>query len=142
MKLIDIAVLSKTSGVSTSTLRYYEEIGLIQSPARNGLRRQYSEDTLVQLAVISLGKAAGFSLEEIGRIFNKDTPSDLPRPTLQQRADEIDRQVRRMKTLSHMLRHVAQCQAPSHMECERFRKLLRVACPAIPATPNAAPDAE
>ena len=84
------------------------------------------------LAVISLGKAAGFSLTEIGTMFNKDAKSDLPRPTLHQRADDIDRQIRRMKTLSHMLRHVADCQAPSHMECERFQKLLRVACPTLP----------
>lgn len=54
MKLVDIGVLSKTSGVPTSTLRYYEELGLLQSVGRNGLRRQYSEDALLQLALISL----------------------------------------------------------------------------------------
>jgi len=132
MKLVDIGVLSKTSGVPTSTLRYYEELGLLQSVGRNGLRRQYSEDALLQLALISLGKAAGFSLEEINGMFDKDRKPDLPRPTLHQRADELDRQIRRMKTLSNLLRHVAECPAPSHLSCARFRKLLRVACPTVP----------
>ena len=132
MKLVDIGALSKTSGVPTSTLRYYEEVGLIQPLSRKGLRRQYSEDTQVQLALISLGKAAGFSLEEINGMFDKNRNPDLPRPTLSQRADELDRQVRRMTTLSSLLRHVAECPAPSHMACPRFRKLLRVACPTVP----------
>lgn len=37
-----------------------------------------------------------------------------------------------MTALSKLLRHVAECPAPSHMACPRFRKLLRVACPAVP----------
>lgn len=132
MKLVDIGALSKAAGVPTSTLRYYEAFGLIQSVARNGLRRQYREDTLVQLALISLGKAAGFSLEEISGMFDKNRNPDLPRPTLLQRADELDSQIRRLTTLSSLLRHVAECPAPTHMACPRFRKLLRVACPTVP----------
>ncbi len=132
MKLVDIGALSKTSGVTISTLRYYEEIGLIESVARHGLRRQYSEDTLVQLALISLGKAAGFSLQEIGGMFDKQRRPELPRPTLHERADALDSQVRRLTTLSKLLRHVAECPAPSHMACPRFRKLLRVAFPTVP----------
>lgn len=129
MNLIDIGILSKTSGVATSTLRYYEEIGLIRSVTRNGLRRQYREDTLVQLALIALGKSAGFSLEEIGSMFDKDRKPNLPRSTLSERADELDRQAQRLKTLNNMLRHVAECPEPSHLECSRFQKLLRAACP-------------
>jgi DNA-binding transcriptional MerR regulator len=129
MKVVDIGVLSKTSGVPTSTLRYYEQVGLIRPVCRNGLRRQYSEETIVQLALIGLGKAAGFSLEDIGAMFDKDRNPDLARPTLLQRADELDRQVLRMTTMSRLLRHVDECPEPSHMECPRFRKLLRVVCP-------------
>ena len=131
MKLVDIGVLSKTSGVPTSTLRYYEQVGLIRPVCRNGLRRQYSEETIVQLALIGLGKAAGFSLEDIGGMFDEDRNPDLARPTLLQRADELDRQVLRMSTRSRLLRHVAECPAPSHMECPRFRTLLRVVCPSV-----------
>ncbi|SDO50186.1 helix-turn-helix domain-containing protein [Ectopseudomonas guguanensis] len=134
MKLVDIGVLSKTSGVPTSTLRYYEQVGLIRPVCRNGLRRQYSEETIVQLALIGLGKAAGFSLEDIGAMFDEDRNPDLARPTLLQRADELDRQVLRMSTMSRLLRHVAECPAPSHMECPRFRKLLRVVCPSVALT--------
>lgn len=132
MNPVDIGVLSKTSGVPTSTLRYYEEIGLIQPVGRRGLRRQYSQDTLMQLALISVGKAAGFSLDEIRGMFDRNRQPDLPRASLHQRADALDQQIQRMTALSSLLRHVAQCPAPSHMDCPRFRKLLRVACPSLP----------
>lgn len=131
MKLVDIGTLSKSSGLPASTLRYYEEVGLIQPICRRGLRRQYSEETIVQLALIALGKAAGFSLEDIGGMFDRDKNLELARPKLLHRADEIDRQVLRMVAMSRLLRHVAECPAPSHMECPRFRKLLRVVCPTI-----------
>lgn len=132
MNVIDIGALSKASGLPTSALRYYEELGLIRSTGRHGLRRQYGEDTLMQLSLISLGKAAGFSLQEIAGMFDKDHNPRLPRLTLVQRADALDRQVQRMTMLSRMLRHVAECPAPDHMACGRFRKLLRVAGPAVP----------
>ena len=127
MNLLDIGVLARASGLPASTLRYYEERGLIASVARSGLRRQYREETLDQLALIALGKGAGFSLDEIHGMFDQNRQPDLPRPSLQERADELDRQIRRMTTLSKLLRHVAECPAPAHMACPRFRKLLRLA---------------
>jgi len=129
MSLIDIGALARASALPPSTLRYYEDLGLIESVARNGLRRQYREDTLLQLALIALGKGAGFSLAQIKAMFDQDRQPDLPRPGLLQRAEELDRQARRLASLAKLLRHVAQCPAPSHLECARFRKLLQAACP-------------
>jgi hypothetical protein len=40
-KIMDITEVSKASGLPTSTLRFYEEKGLIQSNGRNGLRRLF-----------------------------------------------------------------------------------------------------
>lgn len=130
MNPVDIGVLAKASGLPASTLRYYEERGLIESVGRKGLRRQYSEQTLDQLALIALGKGAGFSLDEIGAMFDQNRQPDLPRPSLRERADALDAQIQRLATLSKLLRHVAECPAPSHMACPRFRKLLRLAGPA------------
>lgn len=127
MNLLDIGVLSRLSGVPASTLRYYEELGLIRSCARRGLRRQYREETLTQLTLIALGKAAGFSLMEINGMFGQDGLPDLPRPTLHERADALDQQIHRLSALRDTLRHVADCSAPSHMQCPRFQKLLHIA---------------
>lgn len=127
MSFLDIGEVSERTGVSPSTLRYYDEIGLVSSVGRKGLRRQFGPEALLQITLISLGKKAGFSLGEIASMFANSTDKSLPRETLHARADEIDNDIRDLKLLRDMLKHVANCQAPSHLECPRFRKLLRVA---------------
>ena len=127
MELIDIGALSSRSGVPPSTLRYYEQIGLIEAVGRHGLRRQFGPETVVRLALISLGKLAGFSLEEIRAVVGRDGAPDLPRDALHARADDIDSQIRKLTTLRDALRHVADCPAESHMECPKFRRILGVA---------------
>lgn len=127
MKILDIGEIARQTGLPPSTLRYYEEIGLIESIGRHGLRRQYEPDTLMQLSLISLGKAAGYSLEEISGMFGKTGKPALSRPGLHARADLLERQIQELTALKNAIRHVAECRAPSHMECPTFRRLVRLA---------------
>lgn len=127
MKFLDIGEVAAQSGFKPSALRYYEEAGLIASASRHGLRRQFPPEVLLQLRLISMGKSAGFSLEEIAAMFGRNGMPDLPRDLLHQKADEIDRQIHELTALRDTLRHVADCRAPSHMECPTFRRLVDVA---------------
>lgn len=124
MKVIDIGEVAAMTGLRPSALRYYEQIGLIASISRRGLRRQFLPDVLVRLQLIALGQSAGFSLEEIAGMFGATGAPDLPRDVLRDRADALDRQIGELAALRDMLRHVADCPAPSHMECPTFRRLL------------------
>ncbi len=126
MKFLDIGDVSAQTGVKPSALRYYEEIGLIQSLFRHGLRRQFSPDVLLQIKLITMGQAAGFSLEEIAGMFGKNGRPDLPRDALHRKADEIDDKIHQLTALRDTLRHVAECKAPSHMECPTFRRLVEL----------------
>jgi len=127
MKCLDIGEVSARTGLRPSALRYYEEVGLISAISRHGLRRQFPPEVLLQLKLIAMGKSAGFSLGEIAGMFGKNGAPDLPRAVLHQKADDIDRQIRELTALRDTLRHVADCPAPSHMECPKFRRLLDVA---------------
>ncbi len=124
MKLMDIGEVAARTGVRPSALRYYEEIGLIASVSRRGLRRQFTPDVLIRLQLIALGQSAGFSLEDIAGMFGTDGTPDLPRDVLRERADLLDRQIVELGALRDLLRHIADCRAPSHMECPTFRRLL------------------
>ncbi|MET3614653.1 DNA-binding transcriptional MerR regulator [Rhizobium aquaticum] len=126
MKFLDIGDVSAQTGVKPSALRYYEEIGLIQSLFRHGLRRQFSPDVLLQIKLITMGQSAGFSLEEIAAMFGKSGRPDLPRDALHRKADEIDDKIHQLTALRDTLRHVAECKAPSHMECPTFRRLVEL----------------
>jgi len=120
---LDIAAVAKRSGVPASTLRYYEDKGLIASIGRQGLRRVFDASVLERLALIALGRAAGFSLDEIARVFADGRPR-IDRRMLASKADELDRTIRRLGALRDGLRHAAVCPAPSHLECPTFKRLL------------------
>lgn len=124
MKFMDIGEVSARSGVKPSALRYYEAIGLISSVSRHGLRRQFPPEVLLQLKLVAMGKLAGFPLQEIAGMFGKDGTPDLPRQALHQKADGIDQQITELIAARDMLRHVADCPAPTHMECPTFRRLV------------------
>ncbi|MCY0998552.1 helix-turn-helix domain-containing protein [Myxococcus sp. MISCRS1] len=127
MRDLDITEVARRSGVPASTLRFYEEKGLLSSTGRRGLRRLFGPDVLERLALIALGREAGFSLEEIARMFAPDGRLAIDRKLLVEKAEELDSTIRRLSAMRDGLRHAASCPAPSHLECPRFRRLLSAA---------------
>ena len=127
MKDLDITEVARRSGVPASTLRFYEEKGLIASIGRRGLRRLFEPGVLERLALIALGRAAGFSLDEIALMFAPDGRPRIDRRMLEAKAEELDRQIRELSAMRDGLRHAAACPAPSHMECPTFRRIVRAA---------------
>jgi|SRR5688500_14063221 DNA-binding transcriptional MerR regulator len=123
----DISEVARRSGVPASTLRFYEEKGLIVSVGRRGLRRLFGAGVLERLALISLGRSAGFSLDEIARMFAPDGRPRIDRRMLAGKAKELDGTIRRLTAMRDGLRHAAACPAPSHLECPTFRRLLGLA---------------
>lgn len=123
---MDIAEVAKASGLPASALRYYEEKGLIQSYGRHGLRRLFSANVLDRLALISLGRNAGFSLDEIAQMFTPAGPA-IDRELLSAKADELDRKIKALTAMRDGLRHAVACKAPSHFECPKFLRLVNVA---------------
>lgn len=134
MSILDIAEVAQQAGVPASTLRFYEEKGLIVSTGRRGLRRQFRADVLERLALIALGRAAGFSLDEIAHMFAPEGQLHVDRQMLTAKADELDRTIRRLTAMRDGLRHAAVCPAPRHMECPTFRRIVRAAASGAMAT--------
>ncbi len=127
MQELDIAMVAERSGLPASTLRYYEEQGLIRSIGRKGLRRIFNDKVLERLALIALGRSAGFTLDEIARMFAADGRARIDRELLTTKARELDETIRKLSVMRDGLRHAAACPAPSHMECPKFRRILRAA---------------
>lgn len=127
MKPLDIGEVASRAGVPASTLRFYEEKGLIRSSGRRGLRRLFAPSVLERLALIGLGRTAGFSLDEIALMFTPDGQVRIDRRRLSSKADELEQTIRELSALRDGLRHAADCRAPSHMECPTFRRILSAA---------------
>ena len=126
-KTLDIGEVVKISGVPPSTLRYYEEKGLIRSIWRHGLRRQYDYFVIHQLEFISMGRHAGLTLDEILTMFSPEGRLQVNRQFLIEKAHEIARNIRKLSAIQNTLRHIAKCSAPNHMVCPKFQRLLHVA---------------
>jgi DNA-binding transcriptional MerR regulator len=133
---VDITEVTRRSGVPASTLRFYEEKGLIASIGRRGLHRLFDPGVLERLALIALGRGAGFTLDEIAVMFGPNGRPRIDRRMLADKADELDRTIRRLSAMRKSLRHAAACPAPSHMECPTFRRLLRAAAAGAVGAPN------
>jgi DNA-binding transcriptional MerR regulator len=124
---MDISEVARKSGVAASALRYYERKGLIRPLESEGSRRKFAPAVLDQLALVALGQAAGFSLDEIRIMFTPGGEPNIDRAMLAAKADELERMVKRLKGIIEGLRHAAACPAPSHAACPSFQRLLKKA---------------
>lgn len=120
---MDIADVAKRTAVPASTLRYYEKKGLLKSLAGRGQRRQFAADVADRLALIALGQAAGFSLDEVGAML---VDLQVDRQMLIAKADELDARIRRLQAMSKGLRHAAQCREQDHLACPKFQRLMKL----------------
>ena len=123
---MDITEVSKASGLPASALRFYEEKGLIESRGRSGLRRLFNSNVVDRLALISLARNVGFSLDEISKMFTHEGIK-IDRKLLSAKADELDEKIKELTSMRDGLRHAVACKAANHFECPKFLQLLRIA---------------
>ena len=87
----------------------------------------FDASVLERLAVIALGRSAGFTLDEMAAMFTPDGGTRIDRQLLTRKADALDETIRQLRVMRDGLRHAAACRAPSHMECPTFRRILKAA---------------
>ena len=99
--MLKIGEAARESGLTTRAIRYYEELGLVNTSGKSrGGFRLYSEKDLQDLRNIKLLQAAGFSLKEIKDAFeirkNSATAAEAiarQRDLIERRRREIDRRL-------------------------------------------------
>ena len=103
-----IGDVASRSGVPAPTIRYYEGIGLLPSPARSekGYRR-YDENTIEELRFIRKAQALGFSLDEIAEILQLSRSGKTPCSHVLTLAHEhlaaVDERIRQLRTFRRQL---------------------------------------
>jgi len=106
-----ISELADKSGMSVSTLRYYEKRGLLDPAARTvSGYREYSESALGQLTIIASAKKLGFTLEKI-RLILKAAGAPAPCEIISELARERLISVRgEIMELQSVAKHLEECQ--------------------------------
>jgi MerR family transcriptional regulator, redox-sensitive transcriptional activator SoxR len=115
---LTIGEVARRAGVAATTLRYYEQIGLVSAPARRGGQRRYDDSVLTRLDVIRLCKSAGFALEEIQLLFADDAPGrPASRALAEAKLAEIDAQLESLARARAVIEWGMRCTCPSIDAC-------------------------
>src|SRR5712671_3820998 len=114
--LLRIHEVSAETGLTTRTIRYYEELGLLKPAARSeGSYRLFDPDDLERLRFIKgLRDDAGFSLAEIGQLLEDEVARDRNRARFRSSTDTAERRAMiddAVARREHLLTHVAELEA-------------------------------
>lgn len=113
MSPLPIGVVSLETGVKVSTIRYYEEIGLLPRPDRAGNnRRTYGQDTVRRLRFIRHARDLGFEIEAVRRFLSlavdpNQSCEDADRIARAHLA-EIESKIARLEALREEMRRMLQ----------------------------------
>ncbi len=113
--LLAIGEVAKTTGISVSAVRYYEEIGVISSAARVGGKRRFDQATIGRVSFIRRAQEAGFSLEEIGTILDDET--GIWRVLVDDKLIELIERRDRLDTMISMLAEIRECGCGAVAAC-------------------------
>jgi MerR family redox-sensitive transcriptional activator SoxR len=121
MSEMTISQVEQQAGLRPSTLRYYEEIGLLPVARRSSGQRRYDNDILQRLAVIHTAQQAGFTLTEIAILVNDILPSASPSPEwralLQRKLLELNTLQAHVEQMRSLLEDVMRCDDPELADC-------------------------
>jgi len=119
-----IGAVAALAGKRPSSIRYYEQIGLLPPAARVSGRRVYGADTVRTLAVIETGQRAGLTLDEIRTLLSASPGDQAAIERLREVADrklpEVTALIERSEVVRGWLECAARCECPSLDECSLF----------------------
>jgi MerR family redox-sensitive transcriptional activator SoxR len=119
-----IGAVAALSGRRPSSIRYYEQIGLLPPAARASGRRVYGPDTVRTLAVIETGQRAGLTLDEIRALLSASDGDQAAVERLREVAirklPQVKELIERTEIVRDWLEAAARCECPTLDECPLF----------------------
>lgn len=130
-----IGDVAKRAGVAAPTIRYYEQIGLLDAPTRSAAGyRRYSDRTVEELGFIRKAQALGFSLDEIGEILklsrSGNTPCSRVLSLAQQHLSAVEERIRQLSTFrDHLAAELRRWDGLNEPTCDGMCRLIDTADP-------------
>ncbi len=121
MEEMSIGEVAKQAGVNTSTVRYYDRLGLLPTPRRVHKHRRFDPSVLHWLTLIDFAQKAGLTLAEIQRLFHGFEPDTPPAQRWQtlagQKLPQIDSLIARAQEMKRLLEQTQQCTCARLEDC-------------------------
>ncbi|MDA4844216.1 MerR family transcriptional regulator [Hoeflea poritis] len=127
--MFSIGQIARRTGVKVPTIRYYEQMGLIEAPERSqGNQRRYSKAELEQLGFIKHARDLGLSIDAIRDLLRLNAHPEMPCAEADRIASEhlanIRERIERLQRLeSELSRIVKSCNAGTVKDCYVIRAL-------------------
>lgn len=113
-----IGEVAEMSGLATSAIRYYEQLGLIDPPARHNGRRLFADNAWSRLKAITAARDAGFSLDEVRRLLDSQAEgTDDWRALVEEKIREVEDRAERLAAISSILRESLECGCSAWDQC-------------------------
>ena len=121
---MSIGAVAAQAGRRPSSIRYYEQIGLLPRPDRVSGRRVYGPDIVRTLAVIETGQRAGLTLDEIRDLLSASDGDEAAverlRDVALRKLPEVRELIQRTEIVRDWLEAAARCECPTLDECPLF----------------------
>jgi DNA-binding transcriptional MerR regulator len=117
---LTIGELSCRTGLATSALRYYEDLGLIPPPRRVSGQRRYDAGVVALVGVVLLLRDVGFSLAEIKDLFTTPNSRAEWRRAAHGKLAELDAQIHKAQVARGALEHALRCRHDDLGQCPNF----------------------
>ena len=121
---LTIGEVARRAGVATSSIRYYERIGLLPQPERSHGQRRYDVDVLGRLGFIGVAQSAGFKLREIRELIDGVDSAhgmgEQMRSLSSRKLDEVEALLERTKAMKGWLEVARECGCATPGECALF----------------------
>lgn len=119
---LSIGELSERTGVPTSALRYYDELGLVRPAARTAGRRRYAASAVQDVSMVLFFREIGFTLAEIGRLLAGERAGQ--RELIERKLAELAERQHRIEVARTALEHGQRCPSGDPLTCPRFRSII------------------
>lgn len=118
---LTIGELASRTGVATSALRYWEELGLLPAPARVSGQRRYPPSAVGLVGVVLALRNVGFTLREVKAfIASRSLAGDGWRELYQRKLTELDQRIAQAQVARTAIAHGLACPHKDIFECSNF----------------------
>ena len=120
---MNIGTAARASGIPAKTIRYYEEIGLIQPAERSdGNYRVYDEHEVQTLRFIRRARSLGFSVDEVAELLDlwrdRSRSSRRVKALANRHLEDIDGKIAALKTMRDTLNElIERCHGDARPDC-------------------------
>jgi MerR family transcriptional regulator, redox-sensitive transcriptional activator SoxR len=117
-----IGQVAAQAGVRTSTIRYYEGIGVLPVAEREAGQRRYGVDVLRRLAIVDVAQRAGFSLEDVRELLGATDAgaSERLRKLAESKVPAVDALIERAQGVKRWLEAASACECATLDVCALF----------------------